>query len=204
MASVIFKTEELTTLPESGEKFVLYIVGATKRSCYIWDGTQFVQIGGSSFDPTEDIFISSERDIYIESDSGVDIESTYFTVGTDYVNLSPLYEWRKALGFAGNSLTCTTKQLRPYTIDWDGGVQYLYVFVPDFWLGASTGTVNFTVSQLAFVEYYPANATVGSGTLSDGVATMDKRGTILKFPKPTNMPSGYGMCGISGTITKSS
>mgnify|MGYP006923396094 CR=1 FL=1 len=50
MASVIFKTEELTTLPESGEKYVIYIVGT---SLYIWDGTQFVNIGG-----IDDLFLT--------------------------------------------------------------------------------------------------------------------------------------------------
>lgn len=46
MASVIFKTEELTTLPESGEKFVLYIVGdSDPRRMYIWNGTAFVEVG---------------------------------------------------------------------------------------------------------------------------------------------------------------
>ena len=48
--AVIYKTIEVTTLPESGEKYVKYIVGTTKRSCYIWDGTQFVPLGADLTD----------------------------------------------------------------------------------------------------------------------------------------------------------
>lgn len=60
MASVIFKTEELTTLPESGEKYVIYIVGT---SLYIWDGTQFVQIGGGNITVDSALSDSSENPV---------------------------------------------------------------------------------------------------------------------------------------------
>lgn len=50
MNGVLFKVETVTSLPESGVKSVLYIVGTTKRSCYIWDGTQFVPLGADLSD----------------------------------------------------------------------------------------------------------------------------------------------------------
>lgn len=202
MASVIFKTEELTTLPESGEKYVIYIVGT---SLYIWDGTQFVQIGGSSFDPTEEIVIYSEQDIYIESDVGINLDGETLAINADYININS-YQWKKALGLAGNSLTLTLDEIYTFNIIRYNDVDYMDIFIPCFWLGTNSGTVNCSMTFTA-MEYQTINGLYdAAASASLERVKVDNRGTTVRILKPSGISSNqiYGICRLSATISKTS
>ena len=200
--SVIYKTVELSALPESGEKYVIYIVGT---SLYIWDGTQFVQIGGSSFDPTEEIDIYSEQDIYIESDTGISLDCETLAINADYININS-YQWKKALGLAGNSLTLTLDDIYTFHILTYNDVDYMDIFIPCFWLGTNSGTVNCSMTFTA-MEYQTINGLFNAtASASLEQVKVDNRGTTIRILKPSgiSMNQVYGICRLSATITKSS
>ena len=200
--SVIYKTVELSALPESGAKSVIYIVGT---SLYIWNGTQFVQIGGSSFDPTEEIFISSEQDIYIESDTQIDLDCENLVINADYININS-YQWKKALGLAGNSLTLTLDDIYTFNILTYNDVDYMDIFIPCFWLGTNSGTVNCSMTFTA-MEYQTINGLFdATASASLERVKVDNRGTTIRILKPSgiSMNQIYGICRLSATITKTS